>query len=151
VIKTIRLLVEGPKAVTQYPHLTLGDDGTLYAAWTTNDLNAYLYRSIQAMKTHDAGEHWMTLDGKPLTPPIVSDETGPTTRISRDDELEVHSWLSAFLFKNGKLHFVYWAKTDPERQRYLRYDAATGRQELDIEPTFARQTPKQPNDSGVLV
>src|SRR5262249_29795016 len=67
--KTIRLLVAGPKAVTQYPHLTLGDDGTLYAAWTTNDLNAYLYRSIQAMKTTDGGETWVTLDGKPLTVP----------------------------------------------------------------------------------
>jgi len=148
--KTIRLLVAGPKAVTQYPHLTLGYDGTLYAAWTTNDLNAYLYRSIQAMKTTDGGETWITLDGKPLTLPIVSDESGPTTRISRDDELEVHSWLSAFLFKKDKLHFVYWAQTGPERQRYLRYDAATGQKELDIEPIFARQTPKLPNDSGVL-
>jgi len=149
--KTIRLLVAGPKAVTQYPHLTLGDDGTLYAAWTTNDLHAYLYRSIQAMKTTDGGETWVTLDGKPLTVPMVSDESGPTTRISRDDELDVHSWLSAFLFKKNKLHFVYWAKTSPERQRYLRYDAATGRKELDLEPIFAHRTPKQPNDSGVLV
>jgi hypothetical protein len=149
--KTIRLLVAGPKAVTQYPHLTLGNDGTLYAAWTTNDLNAYLYRSIQAMKTTDGGDTWVTLEGKPLTLPIVSDETGPTTRISRDDELEVHSWLSAFLFKKDKLHLVYWAKTSPERQRYLRYDAATGRKELDIEPIFAGHPPKLPNDSGVLV
>jgi hypothetical protein len=149
--KTIRLLVAGPKAVTQYPHLTLGDDGTLYAAWTTNALNAYLYRSIQAMKTADGGETWVTLDGKPLKVPIVSDDSGPTTRISRDDELDVHSWLSAFLFKQGKLHFVYWAKTSPERQRYLRYDAVTGRKEQDIEPIFAHRTPKQPNDSGVLM
>jgi streptogramin lyase len=149
--KTIRLLVAGPKAVTQYPHLTLGSDGTLYAAWTTNDLNAYLYRSIQAMKTTDVGETWVTLDGKPLTVPIVSDDSGPTTRISRDDELVVHSWLSAFLFKKDKLHFVYWAKTSPERQRYLRYDAVSGQKELDIEPIFAHRTPKQPNDSGVLM
>jgi hypothetical protein len=139
--------------VTQYPHLTLGNDGTLYAAWTTSDLTRYLYRSIQAMKTSDAGETWTTLDGKPLTVPIVSDETGPTTRISHDDELklQVHSWLSAFLFKKGKLHFVYWAKTSPERQRYLRYDAVTGQKELDIEPIFAHHAPKQPNDSGVLI
>jgi DNA-binding beta-propeller fold protein YncE len=151
VLKTINLLLPGAKAVTQYPHLSLGDDGTLYAAWTTNALDAYLYRSIQAMKTMDAGETWATLDGKPLTVPIVSDETGPTTRISRDDELEVHSWLSAFLFKNDKLHFVYWAKNSPERQRYLRYDASTGKPELDIEPIFARNPPKQPNDSGLLI
>jgi hypothetical protein len=149
--KSVQLLVPGPKATTQYPHLTLGDDGTLFAAWTTNDLNAYLYRSIQVMKTSDAGETWVTLDGQPLKLPIVSDETGPTTRISYDDELDVHSWLSAFLFKQGKLHFVYWAKTSPERQRYLRYDAATGKKELDIEPIFAGRAPKIPNDSGVLM
>ena len=149
--KSISLLITGPKAVTQYPHLTLGDDGTLYAAWTTSDLNTYLYRSIQAMKTKDGGNTWATLDNKPLTLPIVSDETGPTTRISRDDELEVHSWLSAFLFKQGKLHFVYWAKNSPERQRYLRFDASSGQKELDIEPIFQQHTPLLPNDSGLLV
>jgi NHL repeat len=149
--KTINLLVAGPKAVTQYPHLTLGYDGTLYAAWTTNDLNAYHYRSIQAMKTTDGGESWVTLDGKPLKLPIVSDDSGPTTRISHDDESDVHSWLSAFLFKKDKLHFVYWAKTNPQRQRYLRYDAVTGRKELEIEPIFAQRKPKKPNDSGVLM
>ncbi|MSR56723.1 MAG: hypothetical protein EXS05_03510 [Planctomycetaceae bacterium] len=151
VLKTIPLLVPGPKSVTQYPHLTLGSDGTLYAAWTTNNLNDYLYRSIQAMKSADGGETWVTLDGKPLTAPIVSDDSGPTTRISRDDELDVHSWLSSFLFKQGKLHFVYWAKTSPQRQRYLRYDGATGQKESDIEPIFAHHAPAEPNDSGVLV
>lgn len=148
---TISLLISGPNAVTQYPHLTLSDDGTLYAAWTTNKLNEYLYRSIQAMKSSDGGETWSTLDGQALTLPIVSDDTGPTTRISADDELEVHSWLSSFLWKQGKLHFVYWAKTTPERQRYVRYDAVTGRKELDIEPIFTDQTPDKPNDSGILV
>ncbi|MFN0055259.1 MAG: hypothetical protein ACKV0T_24195 [Planctomycetales bacterium] len=149
-LKSTVLLVPGPKAVTQYPHLTLGDDGTLYAAWTTNALNEYLYRSIQAMKSPDGGETWLTLDGEPLAAPIVSDETGPTTRLSRDDELEVHSWLSAMLFKKGKLHFVYWAKTSPQRQRYLRYDGATGKKELDLEPIFAQHPPAEPNDSGLL-
>lgn len=151
VLKTTSLLVAGPKAVTQYPHLTLGSDGTLYAAWTTNDLTAVLYRSIQAMKSADGGETWATLDGQPLTAPIVSDDSGPTTRISYDDELDVHSWLSSFLFKRGKLHFVYWAKTSPQRQRYLRYDGASGQKELDIEPIFAHRTPVEPNDSGVLI
>ena len=151
VVKTMQLLTAGPHAVTQYPHLTLADDGTLYAAWTTNHLKEYLYRSIQAMKSADGGETWMTLDGKELMPPIVSDDSGPTTRISRADELDVHSWLSAFLWKRGKLHLAYWAKTDPQRQRDLRYDAATGEKELDIEPIFTRHTPAQANDSGLLV
>ncbi len=150
VISNTNLLVAGPKSVTQYPHLTLGSDRTLYAAWTTNNLNEYLYRSIQAMKSPDGGETWQTLDGQPLMLPIVSDDSGPTTRISLDDELDVHSWLSSFLFKRGKLHFVYFAKTSPQRQRYLRYDGATGKKELDIEPLFAEHPPAEPNDSGAL-
>ncbi|MBM4075266.1 MAG: hypothetical protein FJ267_06445, partial [Planctomycetes bacterium] len=148
--RMISLLVPGPTAVTQYPHLALQSDGTLFAAWTTNHLKEYLYRSIQAMKSTDGGETWMTLDGKPLAPPLVSDDAGPTTRISLDDELDVHSWLSAFLAKNGKLHFVYWAKTNPQRQRYLRYHGTTGEKELDIEPIFGDLAPAQPDDSGML-
>lgn len=150
-MKTTRLLIAGPHAVSQYPHLTLGEDGTLYAAWTTSHLQAYLYRSVQAIKSLDGGQTWVTLDNLPLQPPLVSDDTGPTTRISRDDELEVHSWLSAFLAKQGKLHLVYWAKTHPERQRYLRFDGRTGHKEVDLEPLFSHHAQAQPNDSGVLV
>jgi DNA-binding beta-propeller fold protein YncE len=145
------LLAHGDHAVLQYPHLTLSRDGTLYAAWTTSKRTGYLYPSIHAMKSADGGESWMTLEGKPLKPPIVADVTGPATQISRDDELEVHSWLSAFMAKDGKLHFVYWAKTTPQRQRYLRYDGATGKKEVDIEPLFQKRTFAEPNDSGVLV
>jgi hypothetical protein len=149
--RSMRLLARGDYAVLQYPHLTLGRDGTLYAAWTTEKHGVYLYRSIHAMKSADGGETWKTLEGKSLKPPIPADDTGPATQISRDDEIDVHSWLSAFMAKDGKLHFVYWAKTTPQRQRYLRYDGATGKKEVDLEPLFQKRSMAEPSDSGVLV
>jgi len=149
--KNTRLLAHGEHAYLQYPHLTLGRDRTLYAAWTTEKRGEYLYRSIHAMKSADGGETWTTLEGRPLKPPIVGDDSGPATQISRADELDAHSWLSAFMAKDGKLHFVYWAKTTPQRQRYLRYDGATGKREIDLEPLFQNRKMAEPNDSGVLV
>lgn len=147
--QTTRLLVSGKNANPQYPHLSVGADGVLYAACTTED--AGNYRSIQALKSPDGGKTWQALDGRALEMPIVIDETGPTTRISREDELDVHSWLSGFMAKDDKLHFAYWAKTTPQRQRYLRYDTATGAKEVDVEPLFAARELREPNDSGALV
>jgi hypothetical protein len=48
----------------------------------------------------------------------------------------VHTWLSSFLVKAGKLHFLYLAQTETARQHYVRYDHTTGRGELDIFPDF---------------
>ncbi len=149
-----QLLMAGPHAYLQYPHLTLDEDGTLFAAWTTSKVvkdNESIYHDVHAMKSPDGGEIWQALDGKPIELPAVADDTGPATLISAADEFDVHSWLSAFMAKDKKLHFVYWAKTAPERQRYVRYDAATGRRDRDAEPIFARQPQRQPNDSGVFV
>ena len=145
------LLLHGKRAYLQYPHLTLGRDGTLYAAWTTQKHGKYVYRSIHAIKSTDGGISWKTLEGQSLELPIVDDDTGPATRISRDDEMDVHTFLSAFMAKDGKLHFVYWSENSPQRQRYLRYDGATGKKEIDIEPLFRKRTNAKPNDSGVLV
>ena len=145
------LLLHGKRAYLQYPHLTLGRDGTLYAAWTTQKHGKYVYRSIHAIKSTDGGISWKTLEGQSLELPIVDDDTGPATRISRDDEMDVHTFLSAFMAKDGKLHFVYWSENSPQRQRFLRYDGATGKKEIDIEPLFRKRTNAKPNDSGVLV
>ena len=149
--RATRLLAHGEHAYLQYPHLTLGLDGTLYAAWTTQGRQVKVYRSIQAIKSADGDTTWTNLEGESLKSPIVGDETGPTTRVSRDDEFDVPCWLSAFMAKDGKLHFVYWAKTTPHRQRYLRYDGATGKQEIDLEPVFQVRKMAEVNDSGVLV
>ena len=111
------LLSHGKWAYLQYPHLTLGRDGTLYAAWTTQKHGKYVYRSIHAIKSTDGGISWKTLEGQSLELPIVDDDTGPATRISRDDEMDVHTFLSAFMAKDGKLHFVYWSENSPQRQQ----------------------------------
>ena len=149
--KATRLLVNGKKAVLMYPHLTMGRDGTIYAAWTTQQHGKYCYRSIHALKSTDGGLHWESLDGGPVKLPVVADDDGRSTHLTRSDELGVHTWLSAFMAKDNKLHFVYWAETTPQRQRYLRYDPQTGKKEVDIERIFSKRAMSEPNDSGVFV
>src|SRR5260370_1168877 len=115
----VELLTAGPHAYLQYPHLTLDTSGTLFAAWTTSKVvksNVSIYHYVHAMKSVDGGKTWQALDGKSIALRAVADDTGPATIISKADEFDVHSWLSAFMAKDGKLHFVYWAKTEPERQ-----------------------------------
>lgn len=144
------LLRNGPNAALQYPHLALARDGTLAAAWTTSAPAGYLYWDIHCMLSRDGGVSWQRLDGTPLTLPVIADDTGPTDRISLDDEFRVHSWLSSLLAKQGKLHFVYWADTKPPRQRYVRYDLTTGAKDVERQPMFARPEMTLPNDSGLL-
>ncbi|MBM4089893.1 MAG: hypothetical protein FJ276_10795 [Planctomycetes bacterium] len=144
--RSLQLLQQGPHAALQYPQLDLDTDGTLYAAWTTQKHGVYLYWDIHCMKSRDGGATWETLTGQPLTgqpltPPIVADDTGPTDRITLDDEFDVHTWLSSFMAKDGKLHFLYQAQTQPmARQHYVRYDIPTGKKDLDTQPRFGGQT-----------
>jgi hypothetical protein len=149
--RSTTLFKAGPHAKIEYPHLALAADGTLLAAWTTSAPDRYLYWDIHAMRSPDGGATWQTLTGVALEPPVVADDTGKADRISLDDEFEVHSWLSAFLEKDHKLHFVYWAKNMPQRQRYVRYDCATGKREIDREPLLAGRRIAEPNDSAALI
>ncbi|MBI3864199.1 MAG: prolyl oligopeptidase family serine peptidase [Planctomycetia bacterium] len=151
ILRSTTLFKPGPHAAVQYPHLSVAADGTLFAAWTTSAPDRYLYWDIHAMRSPDGGATWQTLAGAPLELPIVADDTGPADRISLDDEFEVHSWLSAFLARNGKLHLVYWAKNSPQRQHYVRYDAASGKREIDREPLLAGWRLAEPNDSAGLI
>ncbi|MEX0612016.1 MAG: hypothetical protein WD229_07835, partial [Pirellulales bacterium] len=96
------LLQAGPHAYLQYPHLTLDASGTLFAAWTTSKVvkdNVSIYHDVHAMKSPDGGKTWQALDGKPIALPAVADDTGPATLISKVEEFDVHSWLSAFMAK----------------------------------------------------
>jgi hypothetical protein len=150
----VELLKAGPHAYLQYPHMALDVSGTLFAAWTTSKVdksNVSIYHDVHAMKSLDGGKNWLTVDGKPIALPAVADDTGPTTLISKPDEFDVHSWLSALMAKDTKLHFVYWAKTIPERQWYVRYDIATGKRDREVQSIFSRPPPQTPNDSGVFV
>lgn len=153
----VDLLKTGPRAYLQYPHLTLDESGQLFAGWTTSKVdpatNESIYHDVHAMKSPDGGKTWQALDGTPIELPAVADDAGPATLISRADEFDVHTWLSAFMAKDGKLHFVYWANTQPPRQWYIRYDIATGKRELAVDHIFSQRPTlqRQPNDSGAFV
>jgi hypothetical protein len=73
---------------------------------------------------------------QPVSLPVIADEGGPADRITLDDEFEFHTWLSSFLAKDGKAHFLYLAQTQPARQHYVRYDLKSARRELDLQPDF---------------
>jgi len=138
--RSVTLLAEGEHAVTQYPSLHLDRDGVLYAAWTTQKKGVYLYWDIHVMVSPDGGETWGKLDGTPLEPPLVCDDSGPTDRVSLDDEFEAHTWLSNFLARAGKLHCFYESQLQPPRGRYVRYDLATARPDVDLMPRFGGET-----------
>jgi hypothetical protein len=137
---SVTLLKRGSNAVQQYPLLHLTPGGTLHAAWTTEKIGVYLYWDIHYMQSPDGGGAWRTMGGQPITAPVIADDRGPADRITLDNEFDVHTWLSSFLIKDGKAHFLYLAQFTPQRQHYVRYDLKTARRELDIQPEFKGQT-----------
>lgn len=152
---SVDLIRPGKSGYLQYPHLTLDADGTLYAAWTSlkddnSTPNGYIYWDIHAVRSSDGAANWQKLDGTQLQIPIVADETGPTDRITRDDEFKFHSWLSAFMVKDRKLHVAYWVKSHPQRQRYVRYNVNGGKPDVDIEPMIHETAIEQRNDNGAF-
>jgi hypothetical protein len=136
----VTLLKAGQHALMQYPLLDLDDGGTLHLAWTTSLPDRYLYWDIHYAKSSDGGETWRKMDESPLELPIVADNSGPSDRISLDGEFDVHTWLSSFLVREGKVHFLYQAQKNPAEQLYVRYDAKTGRREHDLTPRFKGET-----------
>ncbi len=133
---SVELLAPGPKAVLQYPLLYLDRGGRLSAAWTTQAHGRYLYWDIHFLSSPDGGKAWRKMDGTPVAPPVVADESGPADRITLDDEFEAHTWLSSFFVRGGKAHFLYLAQTQPPRQHCVRYELGTGRRERDRSPRF---------------
>jgi len=138
--KSYPLLRPGPDALLQYPHLYLDREGRLHVAWTTQRHGVYLYWDIHHILSPDGGKSWQNMGGQILTPPIPADQTGPALRITLEDEYRVHTWLSSFLVLDGKVHFLYLAQSAPPRQHYVRYDVATGRREVDMQPFFQGET-----------
>jgi len=141
IVRSSRTLLQpGKNAALQYPHLCLAADHTLYAAWTTQAHGRYLYWDIHVMRSPDGGDTWETLDGTKLPIPVIGDDSGPTDRITLDDEFEVHTWLSNFLAHGDKLHLLYLAQFDSPRMHYVRYDLRRGRKDVDIQPEFKGET-----------
>jgi hypothetical protein len=133
------LLTAGKSAILQYPLLYLDTANALHAAWTSQKHSVYLYWDIHYLHSPDGGINWRTMSGKPVALPVVADEGGPADRITLDDEFDVHTWLSSFLIKDGKAHFLYLAQTNPPRQHYVRYDLKTARRDIDLQPEFKGQ------------
>ena len=133
-----------PHASTQYPHLRMDARGRLHHAWTTSARDRYLYWDIHHMLSADGGESWQNLDGTPIAIPPPADDTGPTLRITLDDEFHAQTWLASMLPKSDshgeKLHFFYAANPAASettatlaqgRMHYVRYDMQSGRREID--------------------
>ncbi len=123
-------------AVIGYPHLCLDAEGTLHAAWTTVMVPAPrpvkpIYWDIHYMRSSDGGTTWSTMAGAPVAVPVAADNSGPTDRITLDDEYGVSNWLANMRLHDGKAHFFYLARTEPNRQHAMRFDLATGRREVD--------------------
>ncbi len=146
--RSVRLLRGGRHAVLQYPFLSLDADGTLYAAWITQQRGRYCYRAIHLMRSRDGGRRWERLDGRALEPPVVCDDSGPTQRISGDDELLKHSWLFGCVPRGGKLHIVYSTFPAPrnsgfwpaEQLHYVRLDCRSGEEEVHQQSDRLRGT-----------
>lgn len=126
-----RLLKPGKTAGLMYPQLHQAPDGVLHSAWTTEEKGRYIYWDIHSMASPDGGVNWRSMKGESIPLPAIADHEGSADRITLDDEFEAHTWLSSFLIKDGKAHFLYLARTEPERQHYVRYDLATGAREID--------------------
>ena len=136
VLERQELTVDGANAVPQYPLSFLDPSGVLHAAWTTQKHGVYLYWDIHYMASDDGAQSWRRMDRTPLPIPVPVDDSGPSDRITLDDEFEVHSWLSNLLVKDGKAHFAYAAQAATWRQHYVRYDLATAARDVDLNPIF---------------
>lgn len=134
------LLAAGPNGLLQYPLLSLNPQGQLHLAWTTQKPDEYMYRDIHHMISEDAGDSFYSWtpagDGsrKELELPIIADETGPTLRVTLDDEFDVHTWLACGLATSKHWHGFYQAQSQPPRQHFVRYDLATGKKQIDRFP-----------------
>ena len=136
VLERQELTVNGDNAGPQYPLSFLDPSGVLHAAWTTLQHGVYMYWDIHYMASDDGARSWRRMDGAALQVPVPVDDTGPTDRITLDDEFEIHSWLSNLIVKDGKAHFAYAAQAESWRQHYVRYDLATAARDVDLYPTF---------------
>lgn len=145
------ILRAGANGILQYPHLTGDEEGRVHLAWTTLKHGEYLYRAIHHLVSTDGGDTFGTFAGDRLELPIVADDTGPATRITPDDEFDVHTWLSSAVARAGRWHALYLAQSRPPRQHLVTYDIATGRQLADRQPELRGDAIRLEGLDGVFV
>lgn len=137
VLSSEKLFSATPRhAVVGYPHLSLDRAGVLHAAWTTVMVPAPrpvkpIYWDIHYMQSPDGGQKWNTMAGVPVPVPVAADNSGPTDRVTLDDEYGVSNWLANMHLKEGKAHFLYLAHKVLPRQHAMRFDIAAGQREID--------------------
>jgi hypothetical protein len=162
ILAEYQLTRDGTNANMHYPNLYLDDYGHLYLAWTTARINPALegqgqcgnltsdhpYWSIHFMRSLDGGVTWAKLNGQRLDPPIIADNTGPTDEITPADERCASPWLSTFLVKGDKAHFVYKARDPVNKQHYVRYNLSQLGIDRDVVP-FIGDTISISNLDGV--
>jgi hypothetical protein len=145
------LLAPGTHAILQYPLLALDDSGNLHLAWTTQKHGVYLYWDIHHMCSLDGGETFQSSENRLLELPVVADDTGPTRRITLDDEFNCHTWLSSSLVRNGYWHGMYLAQLTPPRQHYVRYELKSGKRDIDIQPIWKGESIQLQGLDGFMV
>lgn len=137
VLAVQEVLVNGQHGSYQYPLLAMAENGDLYFAWTTEEINtpraatSNYYWDIHVMASKDGATTWRRLDGSPLYLPVVADDTGPADRVSLNDEFGMQPWLAGMLAKSDKLHMNYYAYPPINRPHYVRYDLYTGDKDVD--------------------
>jgi hypothetical protein len=136
----IKLLLDGQRAVLQYPSLHFDERDDLYFCWTTVAHGKYLYYDIHVARSTDGGDTWETLSGKPLSVPFAADDGGPADLISLKSEFEVTTWLANALPRFGKLHSIYETQSEPPRFNYVRLDTVRGTEDLRIAPEFGGES-----------
>lgn len=132
----IKMLVDGRRAVLQYPSLHFDERNDLYLCWTTVAHGKYLYHDIHVARSKDGGDQWETLSGDPITLPVAADDGGPTDLVSLKSEFEVTTWLANALPRYGKLHAIYETQSEPRRYNYVRLDTVLGQEEFRLSPEF---------------
>ena len=125
---------QGQHAFFHYPHLDIGESGSLAFAWTTSPYPEYYphfgYWSIHGMRSLDAGANWRKFDQTSLALPFFADDTGPSDRITADDEFTRDPFLGSMMEHQGKTHFVYWRDGQPQEQMYVRINNQSGAREV---------------------
>jgi len=129
-VTTQTLLTSGPHADPQYPLLALSPDGLLFYGWTSvsgqaeRDAGWGTYYSNHFIASGNHAQSW-AIPGLNITTPIAADETGPGVLLTSADDLAAvrasaswSNWTNNMLFKDGKLHVMYYSGAGV---RYVRY------------------------------